>query len=219
MRERLSSPDTAPIELSSQEVLDRWVAREGSRYVSLLVERGFLLPEETVDAEKVRKATKEWRLTYVEDLKFEQRTWKRERVEDPKEILSWRLGGWKGWLPYRPAGQSFTTFGDVITAFDASASEIPDHHRLLIPEIARSITDTLQTKDLFVFRCGANVAALDGTHTLVGLAYAMRHEFPVLAGITMYVSEFGLEERSVFEAFCESRPVKYGGFLGNFMRG
>ena len=34
------------------------------------------------DEQKVKTAMKEWRRTYVEDLSFEQRTWKREHVSE-----------------------------------------------------------------------------------------------------------------------------------------
>ncbi len=211
-RERSSVEKLFPLVLDSAEVLERWVAREGDRYVSLLVERGFIRAEDRENPVIVQAATKEWRKTYVSDLSFETRTWNREQIRDLAQVFSWRLGGWKGWLPYRPQGKLFTTFGDVIEVFDAHKEGLPEQHRTLIPTIANAITGTLETKDLFLFRSGGELAALDGTHTLVGLAYALKHGSPIPDELNMYVAELGVDERDVFDRFCVARPVVYGSY-------
>lgn len=198
------------MELLPQQVLERWVAREGDKYIPILIERGFILPEDASDEQKVKAAMKDWRRTYVEDLSFERRRWKRERVADIRTMLEWRLGGWKGWLLYRLEGKAYTQFKDIGEAFDRPEKQLPENHRSVIPQIATEICETLKTKDLFLFRCGIDVAALDGTHTLAGLAYALTHGVQVPTSLEVYVADFGEQERAVFERFCEKRLVRYG---------
>ncbi len=198
------------MELSPEEVLERWVVREGTKYVPVLIERGFILPEDARDGERVKVAMKEWRRTHVEDMRFEQRTWKRELVSDIRTILRWRLGGWRGWLPYRPAGKGYTQFKDLGEAFDQPEKQLPETHRVIIPQIATEICEALKTKDLFLFRCGSDVAALDGTHTLAGLAYALTHNLRTPTALEVYVADLEEQERAVFEGFCEKRLVRYG---------
>jgi hypothetical protein len=210
MIERSKFLERSPAELSSEEILERWVAREGMRYVPLLIERGFILPEDAIDEQKVKAAMKDWRRTYVEDLSFEQRRWKRERVSDIREILEWRLGGWKGWFLYRPEGKEYTQFKDIGEAFDQPERQLPENHWVIIPQIAAEICETLKTKDLFLFRCGKDIAALDGTHTLAGLAYALTHGGRTPTALEVYVADFEEQERAVFERFCEKRQVRYG---------
>ncbi len=210
MTERSKFLERSPTELSSEEILERWVAREGVRYVPLLIERGFILPEDVIDEQKVKAAMKDWRRTYVEDVNFEQRRWKRERISDIRAILEWRLGGWKGWLLYRPEGKTYTQFKDIGEAFDQPERQLPENHRVIIPQIAAEICETLKTKDLFLFRCGKDIAALDGTHTLAGLAYALTHGVQTPRSLEVFVADFGERERAVFEGFCEKRPVRYG---------
>lgn len=213
MTEGLKFLEQSPTELSPEEILERWVAREGVKYVPLLIERGFILPEEASDEQKVKAAMKEWRRTYVEDLSFEQRRWKRERISDIQTILKWRLGGWKGWLLYRPEGKAYTEFKDIGEAFDRPEQQLPESHRSVIPQIAGEICETLKTKDLFLFRYGKDMAALDGTHTLAGLAYALTHGGRTPISLEVYVADFGEQERAVFERFCEKRQVRYGKYF------
>lgn len=210
MTERSTFPEQFPEELSSKEVLERWVVREGTKYVPTLIERGFLLSEDTQDEQEVKAAMKEWRRTYVEDLNFEQRTWKREHISDVRAILQWRLGGWKGWLPYRPEGKAYTQFKDIGETLDQPEKQVPENHRSVIPQMASEICESLKTKDLFLLRCGDDVAALDGAHTLAGLAYALTHGVQTPTSLEMYVADFEEQERLVFEGFCEKRPMRYG---------
>lgn len=210
MTERSEFPELFPSALSPEEVLERWVVREGTKYVSVLVERGFILPEDVRDGEKVKAAMKEWRRTHVEDMRFEQRVWRREMVSDVRTILEWRLGGWRGWFPYRPEGKVYTQFKDVGEAFDQPEKQLPENHRSVIPQIATEICETLKTKDLFLFRCGSDIAALDGTHTLAGLAYALTHGVQTPTSLEVYVADFDEQERPVFESFCEKRQMRYG---------
>jgi hypothetical protein len=210
MSERLSVSEQFPAALSPEEVLERWVVREGAKYVPTLIERGFILPEDTQDEQEVKVAMKEWRRTYVGDLSFERRIWKRERISDVRAILQWRLGGWKGWLPYRPEGKAYTQFKDIGETLDQPEKQVPENHRLVIPHIASEICESLKTKDLFLLRCGDDIAVLDGTHTLAGLAYALTHGVQTPTSLEVYIADFEEQERAIFEGFCEKRPMRYG---------
>lgn len=198
--------------LSTSQVLDAWVRQEGNRYENLLVERGFLRDEDRGDMAATHEATRRWRETYVGDLGIEDAEWSQESIENPGVVVQdWLLGGWRGWLGYRPPEENVTRFRDVVRAILEQRPGIPKHHLEDIPRLAERIGEVLPQGKIFVLRCGECTAVLEGTHRMTGLVYAKETSLQTPERMTnVYQCELPEEKRQLFEAFCENRAVKYG---------
>ena len=197
-----------PNSMTFEEVLDQWVDQEGDRYAALLIERGFLLPEEKMNPKRVREVTREWRRSAAEGLQNVE--WHAERLPNLAVVPEWRLGGYRGWSLYRPAGQAFTTFADVVARLDDRSQEVPQDHRTRIPEMAEHIAAIIQQGKIFTLRLGNDVAVLEGTHRMTALAYAILHHLPVPKELTVYEARLPEDAQTNFAAFCHDIPRRYG---------
>lgn len=208
MKKRSPEKREKPPILNFDRVLDQWVDQEGDRYAPVLIERGFLLPEEARDPARVRAVTREWRAGMAEMV--ESHEWHPERITDLTSILQWRLGGYRGWSLYRPEDALFTTFADVVARIDDTGKEVPQDHRTRFPEMAANIKSIATSGIIFALRCGSDVAVLEGTHRTTALAYALAHNLPVPQELTIYITDLPEKSRAAFDAFCRDIPRRYG---------
>lgn len=196
--------------LSSEEMLSHWVSQEGDRYAPLLVERGFLRPDETNNPVRIREATKTWRKTYLEHLDISNKQWNKETIAQPHDVLQWRLGGWRGWKGYRMPEATVTTFADVAAGIAEKKPGIPHGHDKKIPDLASIISDALRGGEVFVLRCAGQTAVLEGTHRISAIAYAIMQHLPAPHDFSVYVCELPAEQLAEFTKFCDDLPISYG---------
>ncbi len=198
--------------ISTQEMKRLWIAQEGLRYKQLITDRGYLRSEDGEDTSVVLAATTEWRETFIDDLDIKDATWAKETIEQPaKQAKEWFLGGFRSWHCYRPAGAGKTRFGDVIEAITSNATNVREDHKKFIPEKAETINEAFKKNFVFLFRCGTDIAVLEGTHRVTELAYAGVMGMATPEKIdNVYVCDLSEDKRDAFDRFCKDRPVVMG---------
>lgn len=168
------------------EVFAMWKAEEEEIWRSVYTERGFASWEA-------------WRQTYIDDLGLANVHWTYEVVAQPeREIPTWYIGGWRGWKPYRPEGEEFSTFGTV------AASPL-----LMSNEKVQAIVRDMRPLRFILLRCGGDIAVLNGTHRAAAAALRIARG-EVLPMAEAYIGDIPQRAKATFDAFRRDRMVSRG---------
>ncbi|MBT4856922.1 hypothetical protein HON52_01915 [Candidatus Uhrbacteria bacterium] len=150
----------------------------------------------------------QWRKTYSAEFDLPARRWTEEIVEDPHDVIpAIKIGGYRGWKIYRPAGLEIATFADIARHIVAGELSILGELRIDVRtnEKVKNRAGNLHDTTLLVLRSGDFTVLLDGTHRAAAIAVEAIDDIKSSLKVTLRVCHFDDSERSLLEKFAKDR--------------
>lgn len=185
------------MEMSWENVLQDWQASEEEAWRLVYAERGFA-------------TWREWRESYVHDLRLDTREWSEELVVDPHRVVpGYAIGGYKGWKRYRPARKDVATYADIVRPPVPGEPSYAGEDREDVRTNGKvfALIGELRDATILALRCGDLTVVLDGSHRCAAIAIEAVDDRRSAFTLRVRSAAFAPEERTLLEEFCKDREL------------